>query len=457
MAEAGKQFVGPTRAMDSLGAAWMMGAAALLIGIGTVLTQLDVSTLLVTVALAATSIAALAPGSWLLRQFRRRSVVTVLVAAIAIQAIASASQSTVSGVWYPLAMLGIAVVGVHAVLVESRWRTAELVLVIAGHFVLMAIMLRVSGAPDIDVYRFQQEGSAALLRGENPFAMTFLNTAGPDSPYYSPEVLDADRLNFGFIYPPLSLLMALPGYLIAGDYRYGALGAVSLTAFLIGSMRPGPLAIGAALLMLFAPITGFLLYWGWTDPFVVLLLALTVVLAARRAGATPVALGLLIASKQYVAPLYVLAIVLLRGARRRVGLARFAWIPLVVGGVTVVPFVVWDASAFIYSTVTVHLLQPFRIDSLSIPAMLARNGFTTPVPGWLPFAAATAIMAVALWRAPRTNPGFCVSTAVVLMTFFLLSKQAFLHYYFLPLVALCLGIAATGPVDGRDEPDGLAR
>ena len=283
----------------------------------------------------------------------------------------------------------------------------ELAIVIVGHFVLMAIMLRVSGVPDIDVYRFQQEGSAALLRGDNPFAMTFLNTEGPGSPYYSPEVLDGDRLNFGFIYPPLSLLMAIPGYVIAGDYRYGALAAVSLTAFLIGSLRPGPLAIGAALLVLFAPVTGFLLYWGWTDPFVALLLALTVALGARRAMASPVALGLLIASKQYVAPLYLLAIVLFRGARRRVGLAKFASIPLMVVGATIAPFLVWDAGAFLYSTITVHLLQPFRIDSLSIPAMLARNGLLTPIPGWLPFIAGASALALVLWRAPRTSAGFC--------------------------------------------------
>jgi hypothetical protein len=433
----------------------MMCAAALFIGIGTVLTQLDVSTALVMVALGAASLAAVAPGSWLLRQFRERSVVMVLVAAIVIQAIASASQSTVPGTLYPVALLAVGAVGVHAVLVASRWRMIELAIVIGGHFVLMAIMLRVSGMPDIDVYRFQQEGSAALLRGDNPFAMTFLNTAGPDSPYYSPEVLDGDRLNFGFIYPPLSLLLAIPGYVVAGDYRYGGLAAVSLTAFLIGSMRPGPLAIGAALLVLFAPVTGFVLYWGWTDPFVVVLLALTAVLAGRRAAGTPFALGLLIASKQYVAPLYLLAIVLLRGARRRVGLAKFASVPLVVASATIAPFLVWDAGALLYSTITVHLLQPFRIDSLSIPAMLARNGILTPVPGWLPFIAAAAAMGVVLWRTPRTTAGFCVGAVVVLMTFFVLSKQAFLHYYFLPLVALSLGIAATRWMAEPEEPIGV--
>lgn len=434
------------------GASWMMAAAVILIGVGTVLTQLDVSTGLVILALLAAGVAVLAPDWGLLKSMRRRSVLMVIVAGIAIQAIAFVAQSTLP-MPHRLALLALAALGIHAVVAGGRWRSPELAVVIAGHFVLMAVMLAVSGPPDIDVYDFQQEASAALLRGENPFGLRFLNTAGPDSLYYAPEVIDGDRLKFGFIYPPLSLLLALPGYAIAGDYRYAALAALSVSAGLIALMRPGHLSAGAALLVLFAPITQFVLYWGWTDPFVVLLLSISAFLAVRRASTTPIALGLLIASKQYVAPLLVLGAVLLRDVRRRVGWPAFVIIPLAVASATVLPFLLWDATAFIYSTVTVHILQPFRIDSLSVPAVLARAGLGS-LPGWLSFALAGSAMALVAWRAPRTPSGFCGASAIVLMVFFLFSKQAFLHYYFLPLAALVIGLAITEvPPDGSRAAD----
>jgi len=345
----------------------MMAAAVTLVGVGTVLRQLDVSTLVIILGFIVAGFGLFAPESVVLRTLRHRSVVMVIVAGVVLQALAFAAQSTLP-VPHRLVLLGLAGLGIHAVLNGGRSRTAELTVVIVGHFVLMAIMLAISGRPDIDVYEFQQQASAALLRGENPYGLRFLNTEALGTAIYAPEVIDGDRLKFGFIYPPLSLLMALPGYAIAGDYRYAALAAVSGTTMLIVLMRRGQLAAGAALLVLFAPATQFVLYWGWTDPFVALLLALTVLLAIRGAAMTPVGFGLLIASKQYVAPLLIIGIILLRDLRAQVG---------------------WP------------------------------------------------------WRAPRTPAGFGAGSAFVLIAFFLFSKQAFLHYYFLPLVGLAIAVAVT--------------
>ena len=429
--------------MTGYGTSWMMAAAILLIAVGTVLTELDVSTALVILALVAAAVAVLAPAS--LPMLRRRSLLMLILVGIAIEAVLFTSQTTLPSP-YRWTLLVLAAIGIQAV-VDVRWRSVELAVVIGGHFVLMAFMIAISGPPDIDVYDFQQQASAALLSGENPFGLRFLNTAGPDSPYYSPEVIEGDRLKFGFIYPPLSLLLALPGYAIAGDYRYAALAALSITAALIAFMRPGALAAGATLLVLFAPLTQFVLYWGWTDPFVVMLLAVTACMATRQAAATPVAVGLLIASKQYVAPLLVLAIVVLREVRRRVGVPAMVLVPVSVALLTVIPFLAWDAASFIYSTVTTHILQPFREDSLSVPGVLARAGLGH-LPEWLGFGIAGITLAIVAWRAPRTVAGFCGGCAVVLMAFFLFGKQAFLHYYFLPLVAFAIALSLG---DGEDD------
>jgi hypothetical protein len=43
-------------------------------------------------------------------------------------------------------------------------------------------------------------------------------------------------------------------------------------------------------------------------------------------------------------------------------------------------------------------------------------------------------------RAPRTPAGFAGATAVFFFVFFLLSKQAFMNYYYLVLVALACAV-----------------
>src|SRR5688572_5693463 len=52
-------------------------------------------------------------------------------------------------------------------------RRVVLPLLLVTHFLSGVWMIRASPDPDIDVFIFQQEGSRALLRGDNPYAITF--------------------------------------------------------------------------------------------------------------------------------------------------------------------------------------------------------------------------------------------------------------------------------------------
>lgn len=365
----------------------------------------------------------------------------VVSVGVGLLALAAPARAPVANAGYVIALLILCAIGIHALLVDSRWAVLQMAAVALGYAAVMAWMIGTTVQPDIDVWVFQQQGSEALLRGENPFAMTFDLEVEADSPYYVPEVIDGDRLDFGFIYPPVSLLMAVPGYVLAGDYRYGAAAALAIATIVIAAMRPGRLAIAGALMILFNPLTQQVLYWGWTDPFGILLLAVAMFAVVRQTAGSTVWLGLLFASKQYMAPMVLPAAVLLASLRDRVGPRRLVLVPILVAAMTAVPFLVIDVGAFVYSTVTVHLLQPFRPDSLSIPATIFRAG-GPELPSGISFVVAAAAMALVLWKAPRTPTGFCVGMAVVLLAFFLFSKQAFMHYYFLVLAMLACGVAA---------------
>ena len=185
--------------------------------------------------------------------------------------------------------------------------------------------------PHIDVFVFQQQGSRALLHGRNPYAIDDypdIYHSGTIDPatgqtrqeVYGPGMSDGRTLRFGFPYLPMSLYLATIGYAVAGDYRVAQLAALILAAVLLYAARPGATSALAAVLLLFTPRAFFVLISGWTEPLLVLWLAAAVYCACRRPPLLPVALGLLLATKQYMALALPLTILLVpRGDGRRGG------------------------------------------------------------------------------------------------------------------------------------------
>lgn len=321
---------------------------------------------------------------------------------------------------------------------SERLRRVGIPVLLGLHFLLGMWMIRTSPAPFIDVFVFQSDGVDALLRGENPYAITFPNIYG-HSLYYGERLVAGGRLQFGFPYPPLSLYFSVLGKVLGGDPRYAQLLAMTLAAGLMAWTRGGRLGAGAAALYLLTPRGFFVLEQSWTEPFLVLLLAATVFCACRFPRALPYVFGLMLAVKQYTVFLVPLAVLLLSQPRRQ------AWGFLWRAGVTVVgvslPLILPGVPAFIHSVVTLQVHQPFRMDALSYLAWWVKYGHPQP-PMWIPFAAVFAMLGLCLWRAPRSPAGFAAATALTYVTFFALNKQAFCNYYFFVVGALCVAVAA---------------
>jgi hypothetical protein len=308
------------------------------------------------------------------------------------------------------------------------------------HFALGVWLIVHTPEPLIDVFVFQQQGSADFLSGQNPYSIRdFPDIYGPGSGLYGPGLVEDGKLTFGFTYPPLSLFMALPGYLIGGDFRYSQLVAMELTAILMALAVPSRVATLAALLFLFSPRGLFVLEQGWTEPFVVLLLAGTVFAAARSTRAVPLALGALVAVKQHLVLALPLALPFL--ARSGPEAWRIGWRSALVALLVSAPLILWNVPDFVRSTLILHLEQPFRADSMSFPAWLSTNG-EPGLPTWLAFALLVPATVIAWIRIPRTPAGFALAVAFVYMVFFAFSKQAFVHYYWFVMAAACLALAA---------------
>lgn len=346
---------------------------------------------------------------------------------------------------FQLGVLLAAAVCAARMLLSDGWHLPLALALTGTYLALGAWVLKAAPDPGVDVCVFQRDASAALLRGDNPYAITFPDPYQESSAFYGPGVSVNGRLRFGYPYPPLSLLLVLPAHLL-GDFRYAQLVAMALAGLLLALCHKSTAAFVAAALLLFTPRGFFVLEAGWTEPFAVLFLAACVFAALRAPRLFPVALGLLLASKQYlVLGLLVVPVLPPRWRSGRVLLAAAG----VAVGVTL-PLALWDLWAFMHSAVLLQFRQPFRDDALSYLVPLKQLLGHAP-PAWLGFIAAAGGATLALCKAPRTVAGFAAALALVLLAFFAFNKQAFCNYFHLVIGALCCALAAPGegPQDVR--------
>lgn len=315
---------------------------------------------------------------------------------------------------------------------------------VAVHFSLGVLAIHAAPEPGIDVHIFQRESISALHSRHNPYRLTFPNIYHDDA-FYGPGLSVQGRLMFGYPYPPLSLLLAMPAQIFAHDFRFAQLVAMELAAILMAFARPSRFGLMAGALYLTTPRVFFVLEQSWTEPFLVLGLAAVVFAACRNGRAVPWLFGAFLVLKQYLVFAAPAGLLLLWpfGVRN---IVRFALRAAVAGLAITLPFILWDPGAFWRSVVALQFYQPFRIDALSFLAWWVRLGHPPPGP-WVPFVAATIVLLLLLWRAPRTAAGFSATVAVTFLVFFAFNKQAFCNYYFFVVGAFAITLAAVRPVE----------
>ena len=411
------------------------------------------------VALACVGLCLAKPGAPAVRAIERRRV-PLLGACLGVQfALLLARSPGATGalagaVGLAPFRIGVLVAGVLCAVglcAGGRRRLLCLVGLLVTHALLGAWVLNVAPDPGVDVALFQRGAAEVLADGGNPYAMSF-DDPYPDSrasPFYGPGVSSGGRLWFGYPYPPLGLLFTTPAHLL-GDFRLAHLACMTAAGALIALARPGRIAFAAAALLLFTPRGFFVLEAGWTEPLAVLCLAATVFAACRAPRALPVALGLLLASKQYL--VLSLLVVPLLGRTRR------TWPPLAgkalaVAAVVTLPLALWDLSAFWHSAVALQFRQPFREDSLSFLVPLAGLAGGRP-PAWVAFALAAAAGVTAVRRMAVGPAAFAAALAATFLVFFAFSKQAFCNYYYFVVAALCCAAAAGSCSADRRAPAG---
>jgi hypothetical protein len=336
-------------------------------------------------------------------------------------------------------LVGAALAIVGIALGPAAVRRVAIAVLLAAHLAAGVWILR-HAAPETDVFNFQRGSLEAFRHGVDPYAIKFRNYYHPNESFYGPGLVVRGIVQFGYPYPPLPLYLIWPA-LALGDIRYAHLLALTGGGAAIACARAGRAAPLAAALLLFSPRMGLLLQMSWTEPFTILFLGLTVLCALRAPRLLPLALGLFLATKQYLvfaAPLASLLVPEPRLRRTLVLLGQAAVVALAIS----LPLVLWNVPAFIRSAVTLQFRQPFRNDALSAVVPLVRAGLPRGLGIILPLVLAPLATLVAMRRCPRTPGGFALGIAFTYLVFLVVNKQAFCNYYFFPLAGLCAALAA---------------
>lgn len=336
--------------------------------------------------------------------------------------------------------VGGMIVAGAAVIAILRWPRSGvcLTMLIVGHVIAGGYVIRAMPHPGIDVWHFQQGSTDALLHGENPYTVRYRNLYDSDTNFYSREMIVDGWLTCSCPYPPMSLLFATSGRLL-GDVRWSHLLALEIAAALIVLAAPGAGGFWAAALLLLHPRALLVIGVAWTDPFVILMLAVTICCALRAPRMLWMPLGVLLATKQYTALLLPLVFLLMQGAAKRREILGLIIRALGLAAAINLPFFLWNPNAFVNNVITLQFRLPFQMDALSFTAWFAHRTGIQIGAGAGFILAALAL----LWtskHAPRNPAGFAGATALVMLVFFSLNKQASCNYYF--LVAACCSFAA---------------
>ncbi|KAA3635745.1 MAG: DUF2029 domain-containing protein [Armatimonadetes bacterium] len=335
----------------------------------------------------------------------------------------------------------------------GRWVWITFLLSFAAIFTVV-IGSTTGGSFGMDVEQFQYGAADALLRGDNPYALTFVDLYTPEVSelIYGDGVSVDGILLIGFPYPPLSLLLILP-FKMLWDFRMAQALAILAAALLMSRISMSREAQLAAMVFLLVSRPATMVKFGWTDSFVVLVIVVIVYLAVRGSRLVSATTGLLFAMKQYSVFLLVPSLLLIPRPWDRKAVLRHLGTAAVVFLVITMPFVLWDFGAFWRSVVELQFVQPFRPDSIAIPALFPELWESLPkvVTLGVPFLAVALVSVLVAVRSPTGGQGFALGTAAVLIVAFLISKQAFGNYYFVVIGALCAASAAGAR--GELKPD----
>ncbi|MCU0283853.1 MAG: hypothetical protein MUD13_08135 [Candidatus Nanopelagicales bacterium] len=377
----------------------------------------------------------------------RRIPIALTVPAVSVMLVGSALVTATVPLFSYVDAAGLAVARVIlvatclAALVALRAGRAvpALAVAVGGYLAMAVLVILRDPAPRIDVWVTLQQATQALRRGENFYALQWID---------SPGVSDA------FTYLPWTAVLLAPGRWLAGDVRWALVGwtLVAVAAvWALAARDPGGRWRAAAVgtLLLLAPGTLTQVDQAWTEPLLLAGLAWWAALVRRgHAGWAIVPLALACASKQHLVLLLpLLALWRPFGWRRSLATG-------VLAGLLVLPWFLAGPADFLDDTVLL-LVSFHAILFANTWYLLALNVFGVELPFWVTGLVVLGTLGLVARTVHRRQPDLGELLrwmALLLLVANLVNKQAFYNQFWLcgALVVVSLALPAAPAVRGGD-------
>ena len=294
------------------------------------------------------------------------------------------------------------------------------------------LVIIISPNPVIDVFTIDSQAVDFFLDGLNPYSQVYPDIYNGKYDYEP-----------GYTYWPSYFLFSIP-FKMLGDIRLSTIFSDLVTGYFIYlfAKNQGKTTSHSMLWMLAwvsFPISLFFLEQAWIDSFMIMGVAIFMwALYNRKLTVAAVALGVFSASKQYAPLVGVLALPYLYSNYGWKKTLKISLISFVVFLAFMAPFMYADFDMFYEKTIGMLIHRDLRIDSLSLPALLARGGDlmqSTILPGWFynvlySSALITGLAAVAI-RKDRSLYSYSLSLVTTFGLIFVFGKVAFCNYYYL--------------------------
>lgn len=321
---------------------------------------------------------------------------------------------------------------------NRSWQLPVFLCIVAAAITLHVWMMLGASPPLIDVYSTIQESSAAMLEGSNPYSTPIANT--------NPNGIDYGYKITGYMYLPTNLYFHVTGFALTGDARWIHILAVLIFSgclwLFAKKHHSAPVADLLVLMLLFHPRELFVLRHAWTEPLILLLLGVFILLKDRNLDrSASAAYGVMLSLKQYLL-FFVFHWLLIERRWKMLAIGMGA------GLLTVVPFLIANPESFFENAVWFQLFEiPFRRDALSLGSYLSHaHGIEIGSTAIFIAGILSAILSVLLLR---KLPGWQAYLSVVTITtfaMFFLGVRAYANYYYFVTGLMLLLMASTSPI-----------
>lgn len=306
-------------------------------------------------------------------------------------------------------------------------------LLIATALVLRIFMVLSSPNPQIDVFDILKNGPKALLQGQNPYSQTYNKIYADSPPSY-------------FAYPPGILVAVFPFAAFLDDPRFLFILAEILSAIVIYSIlkkaRGNEMAEIIPLIFLFNLRWSLVLEQSWIDSLAVFVFAAILFVQTQKhlqRLILPLATFLITAKQSFV----ILPLLVIKGFGLKI---RESLISLALIAAIILPFFFWGPNDFVKRTITDYFAAfsqriPLSHRSLSFNSLWFEQA-KTDLPNAALIIVSLLFTTMVLLKQKKGGSQFILASTLLYFGIFMLSKMAFLNFYYFIAQMLLLTIVA---------------